>query len=892
MIDRNIFQLCLCLLLFVGSGKYNAKAAENQTELEKLVDWMSGSFHNGHQSATDTSFIHINLEMVPIWQSSDKGHWLYVEQALYKMKDKPYRQRVYQLFEDEEGKINSKVFALPEEDRYVNKGVDPSFFDNLSPEDLIVREGCTVFMESQGDFFLGSTNDSDCKSDFKGASYATAKVRVFEERLISWDQGFDKDGNQVWGATKSGYIFDKLIKMQYPITKKTDQVDDYFGTEVKDPYRWLENPDDPETERWIDQQNELTFNYLAEIPFRQRITERLAGLGTLDKYRYPVQEGEYIYFEANEEDSNQPIIFRQKSMDASLELVLDPNKLSDDGTTSVAFWRCSRDGKYMAFGTSDGGSDWMQIHVLDLQTLEKTDDLIDNVKFSSAEWHGEGFYYSTVGSEEGNKYSAENTGSRAYYHRLGSAQSEDELIYYDKDNPKDHPSISISEDGEIATLSLWRGTNNNALKFAYTDDLDRGFQDITTGFDNNYYLIGKSGKNLLVMTDYQAPNYKLVEINLKKPKRKFWKDLIPEADTPIQNVSICGDKLLVQYLVDVQSSLKVYDLEGEFIRDVQLPGTGTVKFLSASAKHTDAYLEFTSYLNPISLYRYDTEQDSLSLFKQPKFDFPSEDYETTQVFYPSKDGTKIPMFLTYKKGIELNGNNPTLLYGYGGFAISYQPEFDPLLMVFLENGGIYAVANLRGGGEYGESWHKAGMFEKKQNVFDDFISAAEYLCSESYTNKDKLAIKGRSNGGLLVGAVMCQRPDLCAVALPTVGVMDMLRYHKFTIGWAWASEYGSSENKEEFEYLYKYSPLHNLRPADYPATLVLTADRDDRVVPAHSFKFTSTLQEANTGTNPSLIRIDRKAGHGDGKSLSQTIEESADIWAFVFKHLGMTFKGD
>ncbi len=882
----------LILLLSCIASIPMQSATGDSSELLKLKEWMTGSFHNGHQAANDTNYYHINLEMVPIWTDSQEGHWMYVEQALYTMKDKPYRQRVYELFTGDDGVLNSKVYSLPEKDLYVNQGSTPSFFERISPGDLLDREGCTVFMESMGDYFMGSTNEKDCKSDFRGASYATAKVRVFEERLISWDQGFNESEEQVWGATKGGYIFDKVKRMKYPETKQIEQVDNYFGTEVADPYRWLEDPDDPQTDKWIDAQNATTNEYLSQIPFRQSINERLASLVNYAKYEAAKQQGEYIYYEANEGSLNQPIIYRQKGMDAKPEIILDPNKLSTDGTTSVTFWNFSHDGKYMAYGLAEGGSDWTEIHVLDLEAMQPTGDVIKNVKFSSANWHGDGFYYSAFEVPDGNLYAAENSQQKSFYHELGRPQSEDAVIFFDKERPKDNPAVYATEDNSIVILSRWKGTSNNSLAFSFADDLDRGFTDLVSDFENNYGVVGNTGKHLLVLTDQGAPNSRLVSINLKKPKEKHWRDIIPESELPFKWVVMAGGKLLAWYLEDVQTKVKVFDLEGNFLHDMELPGTGTISKIIGKASDRYAYFDFTSFLSPKALYRYDTEENKVELFKEAEYDFPAEDYETKQVFYESKDGTEIPMFITAKKDIELNGQNPTLLYGYGGFNVTIEPEFNPLRMVFLENGGIFAVANLRGGGEYGEAWHKAGMLEKKQNVFDDFISAADFLCNESYTNKNKLAIEGRSNGGLLVGAVMCQRPDLCSVALPTVGVMDMLRYHKFTIGWAWAVEFGSAENEEHFDYLHKYSPLHNLKPANYPATLVLTADRDDRVVPAHSFKFTSALQAANTGNQPTIIRIDRKAGHGSGKALSQKLDEWSDIWAFVFKHLGMTFKTD
>ncbi len=884
------------LMLFTQANTPNDNEA-----FQRLSEWMTGSFSNEFQSNQDTSYYHISLEMHPIWQDRTDAIWLYVEQALFTQKDKPYRQRVYQLLDKGNGEFESVIYKLPEEEKYINQG--PEAFNDLNPESLEIREGCAVFLKDRGDFFMGATNEKDCKSTLRGAAYATSQVRVFEDRLISWDQGFNEADKQMWGAEKGGYIFDKIIPMQYPNVRRDDVVDDYFGTEVADPYRWLEDESHPDTKEWIKTQNELTFDYLSEIPFKNRIKERLEELMDYPRYSSPYKEGEYYYFFKNDGLQEQSAMYRQKGLDGTAELFLDPNDFSEDGTISLSGWSFSKDGKYFSYGVSRGGSDWKEVRVMEVANKRMLRDHLKNIKFSTPSWYKDGFYYSRFEQpKEGETYSEKNTHQKIYYHKVGDDQSQDILIYEDPEHPTRNGNIYVTTDEKYAFLSIWEGTHNNTLYFAKADIVPKGFcpiaDAVTSGFkpiademDGNYWIVDNIDDQFLLMTDYKAPNYRLVQVNPKKTKRKKWKDIIPESKHVLESVSHHGGKLIAKYAEDVQSKLYVYSTSGKKENTIELPGPGTVGGLFGKKDENITFFGFTSFTVPTNIYQYNIETQELSLFKASEMSADLEQFETKQIFYKSKDGTKVPMFITYKKGLELNGNNPTYLYGYGGFNISIDPQFSSQLLVFLENGGVYASANLRGGSEYGEKWHQDGMLDNKQNVFDDFISAAEYLIAEKYTSSDKLAIAGRSNGGLLVGAVMTQRPELFKVALPTVGVLDMLRYHKFTIGWAWAVEYGSSENEAQFKTLYQYSPLHNIKKGtQYPATLVLTADRDDRVVPAHSFKFISELQAAQAGNAPCIIRVDVKAGHGAGKSMSQFIDERADIWAFVFNHLGMTFQ--
>lgn len=676
----------------------------------------------------------------------------------------------------------------------------------------------------------------------------------------------------------------------YPKTAKVDVVDDYHGTNVEDPYRWLEAADSQAVRDWIGEQNDVTFSYLEKIEYREDIRKRLEEIWNYPKYSAPFKSQGNYFFYKNDGLQNQSVLYIQDGLDGTPSVFLDPNSFSKDGTSSLSMFSVSKNGKYAAYGISEGGSDWNEYFVKNVETGEKMSDHLEWIKFSGAAWQGDGFYYGRFAAPKaGQELSSQNENKQLYYHKLGDPQSKDRLVFEDREHPLRSIYASTSDDESLLFIYQTQGASNaNSL---YIKDLSRPnaeIQRLITGFDHSYSPIDNSGRKLLVMTNDDAPRYRLIEIDLDNPDRRNWKTVIPEQEEVLRSVSSVGGKLFASYLKDASSKIYVHSLDGERVGEVELPGIGTVGGFGGKKEDKIAFYTFTSYTYPSTIFRYDVESGKSEIFRKSEIDFKSDDYETKQVFFSSKDGTKVPMFIVHKKGLKLDGSNPTFLYGYGGFNVNILPAFRTTVTTLLENGGIYAVATLRGGGEYGEDWHKAGMLMNKQNVFNDFIAAAEYLINEKYTSKEKLAIHGRSNGGLLVGAVMTQRPDLCKVAFPGVGVMDMLRYHKFTIGHAWAVEYGSSDDPEHFKNLYGYSPLHNLKPGtDYPATLVTTADHDDRVVPAHSFKFISRLQECHTGNNPVMIRVDTKAGHGAGKPTAMIIEEWADIWSFMFHNMGV-----
>ncbi|MDR0982196.1 MAG: prolyl oligopeptidase family serine peptidase [Culturomica sp.] len=681
--------------------------------------------------------------------------------------------------------------------------------------------------------------------------------------------------------------------VKYPETRKDDTKEMYFGTEVADPYRWLEDDRSEETEKWVEAENKVTFEYLSKIPFRDALKARLTQLTNYEKYGTPFKKNGKYYFYKNDGLQNQSVIYVQDSLNGSPKVFLDPNKLSEDGTVALSGISFSNNGKYCAYIISRSGSDWREIFVIDLATGKLTDDHVQWAKFTSAEWQGDGFYYSAYDApEKGKEFSNINEYHKIYYHKIGTPQSEDKLTYENKQYPKRFYTAGVSEDEKVLFITESGAGNGNALYMKNLTD-KKAQLTLLAGESMEYEYIPMEvlGNRLLIITNDGAPKYKVMETTVNKPKQENWKVLIPEANDVLSGASVIGGKLILTYNKDASDHVYRYDLNGTLINEIQLPALGSVKF-SGDKDDTEAFYTFTSFTFPSSIYSYNTETDASKLYRAPKIDFNSDDYVTEQVFFASKDGTKIPMFLTYKKDLKKNGKNPVYLYGYGGFNISMGPGFNTNRIPFLENGGIYAQVNLRGGGEYGEEWHIAGTKMQKQNVFDDFISSAEYLISNKYTCSDKIAIVGGSNGGLLVGACMTQRPELFKVAIPQVGVMDMLRYHKFTIGWNWASDYGTSEDsKEMFEYLKGYSPLHNLKAGtSYPATLVTTADHDDRVVPAHSFKFAATLQAANAGTNPTLIRIETKAGHGAGKPIAKVLEEAADIYSFIMFNLDMKYK--
>ncbi|WP_324672688.1 prolyl oligopeptidase family serine peptidase [Hymenobacter sp. GOD-10R] len=683
--------------------------------------------------------------------------------------------------------------------------------------------------------------------------------------------------------------------VQYPQAHKVDVVDDYFGTPVADPYRWLEDPDSPETKAWVEAENKVTFGYLEKIPFRNQIRDRLTKIWNYERYSVPQQEGNQLYFSKNDGLQNQAVLYVQPTTEgAQPEVLLDPNKFSADGTTALAGTYFSNDHRYLAYATSGGGSDWHQLKVLDLKTRQPLKDELNWVKVSGASWYKDGFFYSRYDAPKKGEHSlaGKNEFHKVYYHKLGTPQSADKLVYEDKKMPLGFRMAGATEDERFLILYLTDGKNDgNRLSVRdLTDPKQEGkFTSLITSYAHNNSIVGNVGGQLLVMTNYKAPRYRLVAIDPKKPQEKNWKTILPESENTLEGVSQVGGKLIANYLKDASSLVKVYDEKGKFLHDVALPAIGTAAGFGGRHDAKTVYYAFTSFTYPTTIYKYDPASNTSTVFRAPKVDVNPEDYITNQVFFASKDGTKIPMFIVRKKGVKLNGQNPTYLYAYGGFNVSLTPGFSVARMLWLENGGILAIPNLRGGGEYGEEWHKAGMTPHKQNVFDDFIAAAEYLTVQEYTNPNRLAIAGGSNGGLLVGAIMTQRPDLAHVAFPAVGVMDMLRYQKFTIGWNWAPEYGTSDNYNQFQNLYRFSPLHNLKAGTtYPATMITTADHDDRVVPAHSFKFAATLQEKNAGPYPQLIRVDVNAGHGAGKSTALQIQEWADVWAFAYYNMGLT----
>jgi prolyl oligopeptidase len=682
----------------------------------------------------------------------------------------------------------------------------------------------------------------------------------------------------------------------YPQTKTVTQLDDYFGTKVADPYRWLEDDNAADTKAWVEAQNAVTFAYLEKIPARAAIRSRLTTLWNYERYELPRKRGAYYVFTRNDGLQNQAVYYRAKSLDATPEVLLDPNALSPDGTIAVGSATFSDDGRYMAYSLSESGSDWIRWKVREVATGKDLADEIRWSKFSGAAWlkDGSGFFYSRYDAPKtGEALTGVNKNQKVYFHKLGTPQDADVLTYARPDQPDWGLGADVTDDGKY--LLIYQSEGTDPRNRIFVKDLSQPaaqVQPFLDQFDASYNVVGNDGATFYALTDQGAPRKRLVAITLGQAAPTAWKTLIAEGPKQdvLDDVTMAGDRFVAKWQIDAQNKLRVYGLDGRLAHDVALPTIGTVRF-SGRREQAEGFYSFSSYAYPPAIFKLDVPSGRSTVFKQPKVAFDPTQYETTQVFYASKDGTRIPMFLTHKKGLQKTGANPTYLYGYGGFDISLTPGFSPSSLAWMEMGGVYAVANLRGGGEYGKAWHDAGRLANKQNVFDDFIAAAEYLIKEKYTSSPKLAIGGGSNGGLLVGAVMTQRPELFGAALPAVGVMDMLRFHKFTIGWAWKSDYGSSETKEGFDVLYKYSPLHNLKPGTaYPATMVTTADHDDRVVPAHSFKFAAALQAAHKGPQPVLIRIETKAGHGAGKPTSKLIEEAADRWAFLVANLGVTVK--
>ncbi len=674
--------------------------------------------------------------------------------------------------------------------------------------------------------------------------------------------------------------------LHYPDSQTVDQIDMYHGVEVADPYRWLENPDSNQSRAWIEAQNQLTESVLNQVEARSKLVDRLTQLWDYEKYGIPFREGDQYFYFKNDGLQNQSVLYTLSSLDAEPRVLLDPNKLSEDGTVALSGLSISEDGQFMAYGLSTSGSDWQEWFVRNVETGEDTPDHLRWIKFSGASWthDNQGFFYSRYDEpNEATKLEDANYFQKLYYHRLGTDQAEDLLIYERSDHKEWGFNGGVTEDGRFLIVSVWLGTDSRNLLF-YKDLTapEAPVRELISEFEAEFSFVDNNGETFWLQTDLGAPRGRVIAIDTQNPERSTWKEIIPEAPETLSGISVLNHQFVVSYLKDARSQIRVFDFNGEFQSEIELPGIGSAGGFGGRREDTETFYSFTSFTTPPTIYRYDFSTRQSTVFRQPNVDFNPADYETRQVFYSSKDGTQVPMFITHKKGLKLDGNNPTYLYGYGGFGISLTPSFSISLLVWLEMGGVYAVPNLRGGGEYGEEWHQAGTKLKKQNVFDDFIAAAEWLIQHQYTSPQKLAIGGGSNGGLLVGACMTQRPELFGAALPAVGVMDMLRFPKFTIGWAWMPEYGDPDNAEEFKALYAYSPLHNLKPGtSYPATMITTADHDDRVVPAHSFKFAAALQAAHTGSNPVLIRIETKAGHGAGKPTAKIIEEAADKWAFL-----------
>ena len=680
-------------------------------------------------------------------------------------------------------------------------------------------------------------------------------------------------------------------KLVYPEARKVDHTDEYFGTKVADPYRWMEDDKSEEIKDWVKKENEVTFSYLDKIPFRDKIRARLNEVWNYPKYTAPNKAGDYYFFYKNDGLQNQSILYIQNGIDGTPELFLDPNKLSEDGTSSISTTSVSKDAKYFVYGVSKAGSDWNEFFVIDIATKTKLNDHLKWVKFSGASWQGNGFYYNRYDAPEpGKELTSKNESPKVYFHVVGTDQSEDKLIYEDKEHPELSAGIFTSEDQRFLYMSVGKkGENGNELYFKDLSKGDKDFRPIVKGYETDYSVINNINDVIYLFTNKDASKNKVIKFNTKD---NTFAEVIPEKNEVLSSASISQGRFLVQYMKDASDRIYTYDLNGKLITEVQLPTFGTVSGFNADLSETEIYFAFTSFLYPAVIMKYDIVNNKLSMYRKSEVKFDADKYETKQVFYPSKDGTKIPMFIVHKKGLKLDGNNPTLLYAYGGFNISLKPTFSTSNIILLENGGVYALANLRGGGEYGEDWHQGGTKLNKQNVFDDFIAAGEYLINNGYTSSKMLAVEGGSNGGLLIGAVINQRPDLFRVAFPAVGVMDMLRFHKFTIGWAWTTDYGSSEDNEtQFKYLLGYSPYHNIKSGiNYPATMVTTSDHDDRVVPAHSFKYAARLQELYKGDNPVLIRVEVNAGHGAGRPTKMVIDAITDKWSFMFYNMGLTPK--
>ncbi|MER3413651.1 MAG: S9 family peptidase [Armatimonadota bacterium] len=683
--------------------------------------------------------------------------------------------------------------------------------------------------------------------------------------------------------------------LKYPTTRKMDLVETIHGVKVADPYRWLEEMDSPAVKDWIERQNKVTFAYLKAIPGREGIRKRLTELWNYERYGIPFKEGGRYFFTKNDGLQNQSVLYWAPSLNAKPRPLLDPNKLSKDGTIALTSTAVSPDGKYLAYGTSSGGSDWQEWRVRDVATGKDLDDHIRWVKFSSASWtkDGKGFFYSRYDEPKGKALAEANYYHKLYYHRLGDPQSKDTLVYHRPDHKEWGFDGKVTDDGRFLIITVWKGTErNNAVFVKRLDEPNARIVELLPAFDAQYDFIGNDGELLYFRTDKDAPMGKVFRLSFRFPEPENQMLVIPERDETLDSVTMVGGKLIAHYLKDARSFVRVFALDGMYESAIAMPGLGSASGFGGKLDDTETFFAYTSFNSPTTIYRFDVSKRERSVFRKPTLKgYDGSQFEVKQVFYSSKDGTRVPMFIAHKKGVHLDGNNPTLLYGYGGFNIPQTPWYSTAYTVWMEMGGVLAVANLRGGGEYGSAWHDAGRLKNKQNVFDDFIAAAEYLIAQKYTKPERLAIQGGSNGGLLIGAVLNQRPDLFGAALPSVGVMDMLRFHKFTIGWAWVSDYGSPDDADDFRVLLSYSPYHNLKPHRYPAVLVTTADHDDRVVPAHSFKYIARLQEVQQGEAPVLIRIETRAGHGAGKPVSKVIAETTDEWAFLVKNLKVSIHG-
>ncbi|WMX13647.1 MULTISPECIES: prolyl oligopeptidase family protein [unclassified Aureispira] len=706
--------------------------------------------------------------------------------------------------------------------------------------------------------------------------------------------------NTVPAQHSTAYLEDPdNIKMKYPLTRKDAIEDDFFGVKVKDPYRWLEDAvteeEDKEVNKWVAAQSKLAEVYLSGISYRDDIKKRLTKLYDYERESAPFKEGGKLYFYKNDGKQDQSVVYRKDTWDGEAKVFIDPNTFSDDGTISLSGLNFSKDGKFAAYRTSESGSDWGTVYIKDATTGKQLTDKVEWLRYSGLAWYKDGFFYSRYGDNSGtDKFTQKNQFHQVYYHKVGTNQADDELIFADRTQPNRNYGVSVTEDESIWILTVTESTSGNALYYKKASEESSSFIKLVDDFKHDFYVIDNIGNKLLVYTNYQAPKYQVIEIDLEKPAAKNWRPLIPQKKgATLNGVQVRGGRLVARYTKEITNVLSVYEMNGTYVGDVEIPEiiskTAPVTLSGVSGKKADAegYFTMSSFTLPSTICKVNVKTLKSEVWKRPQVDFNPADYEIEYTHYTSKDGTSIPISIVYKKGLKKDGNNPTLLYGYGGFNISILPSFALKRLPFLEKGGIYAVANIRGGGEMGQEWHEAGTKLKKQNVFDDFIAAGEFLIAQKYTSSQKLAIEGRSNGGLLVGACMTQRPDLYRVALPIVGVLDMMRYHQFTIGHFWASDYGRSDDSTQYKNLLSYSPVHNVKPAEYPATMVMTADHDDRVVPAHSFKFGAALQDQNIGKLPIIIRIDRKAGHGSGKPITKVIEEEADKIAFLMFNLKM-----